>query len=323
MPLMMAFVSLLFPFEWAHAFIPILPRSLLSLLQAPMPFFIGCHPSYLLDYFLPAPQLKPLNPLQSIEALATDPDYEAGLFIHTASGCFVYDDVGTESRIAMISRPLEIKDRDLVALDIDHDCVFCHPSAPLPSPPASALQKLNAQLAACGMEYLPRHPCIAHADALASSCWRLRGPEVAPPDERLLNAAVTLDGQPLVTEPQAPRRRERDPYSPPSRFSTRLKIESGSVAGSQVSWSRFGARSQLSDHSGGGIGCDSHRGVDYGDAVRQLRASAQTRIDAFLRDTEVLSEALFEAEGPGYMGEGLRTEKNEEILPLGDRLKAH
>ncbi|KAH3768013.1 suppression of tumorigenicity 5 [Pelomyxa schiedti] len=37
-----AFCALLFPFSWQHVFIPILPKSLIGYLSAPMPFLIGC-----------------------------------------------------------------------------------------------------------------------------------------------------------------------------------------------------------------------------------------------------------------------------------------
>jgi hypothetical protein len=36
---------LLYPFEWQHIFIPLLPPSLLSYLCAPMPFLVGIHSS--------------------------------------------------------------------------------------------------------------------------------------------------------------------------------------------------------------------------------------------------------------------------------------
>jgi hypothetical protein len=34
-------VSLIYPFRWPHAFIPVLPRALLTMLQAPFPFIVG------------------------------------------------------------------------------------------------------------------------------------------------------------------------------------------------------------------------------------------------------------------------------------------
>ena len=36
-------MTLLYPFEWQHIFIPLLPRALLSYICAPMPFLIGVH----------------------------------------------------------------------------------------------------------------------------------------------------------------------------------------------------------------------------------------------------------------------------------------
>ncbi|KAH3766549.1 suppression of tumorigenicity 5 [Pelomyxa schiedti] len=37
-----AFCTLLYPFAWQHVFIPILPKSLIGYMSAPMPFLIGC-----------------------------------------------------------------------------------------------------------------------------------------------------------------------------------------------------------------------------------------------------------------------------------------
>ncbi|CAN0451818.1 unnamed protein product, partial [Laminaria digitata] len=34
---------LLFPFNWTHVYIPVLPEALLGVLAAPMPFLIGVH----------------------------------------------------------------------------------------------------------------------------------------------------------------------------------------------------------------------------------------------------------------------------------------
>jgi len=41
--------SLLFPFKWSHISVPILPRSLIDYVMAPMPFIIGVHTSFLTD----------------------------------------------------------------------------------------------------------------------------------------------------------------------------------------------------------------------------------------------------------------------------------
>jgi hypothetical protein len=38
-----ALASLLFPFDWSHVFIPVLPHDLLHYLEAPMPYIIGVH----------------------------------------------------------------------------------------------------------------------------------------------------------------------------------------------------------------------------------------------------------------------------------------
>ena len=36
-------IKLIFPFEWHHIFIPILPFELLDFLEAPTPFIVGVH----------------------------------------------------------------------------------------------------------------------------------------------------------------------------------------------------------------------------------------------------------------------------------------
>jgi hypothetical protein len=41
--------ALLFPFEWPHIFIPILPKEMLHYTSAPMPFIVGLHSSHLDD----------------------------------------------------------------------------------------------------------------------------------------------------------------------------------------------------------------------------------------------------------------------------------
>ena len=35
--------ALLFPFQWQHTYVPILPASLLHFLDAPVPFIMGVH----------------------------------------------------------------------------------------------------------------------------------------------------------------------------------------------------------------------------------------------------------------------------------------
>ena len=40
-------LALCFPFQWEHVYIPLLPKSLLSVLQAPVPFLVGVHSSVL------------------------------------------------------------------------------------------------------------------------------------------------------------------------------------------------------------------------------------------------------------------------------------
>ena len=47
------FVSFIFPFQWKHSLIPILPSSMIDILDAPFPFIIGvdaCHDSSYLDF---------------------------------------------------------------------------------------------------------------------------------------------------------------------------------------------------------------------------------------------------------------------------------
>ncbi|OQS06186.1 hypothetical protein THRCLA_01755 [Thraustotheca clavata] len=46
-PVCEALCALLFPFVWEHVYIPLLPMKLIEYLQAPVPFFMGVHTSYL------------------------------------------------------------------------------------------------------------------------------------------------------------------------------------------------------------------------------------------------------------------------------------
>lgn len=39
----------MFPFQWKHPLIPILPLSMIETLDAPFPYFIGIEPTPLLD----------------------------------------------------------------------------------------------------------------------------------------------------------------------------------------------------------------------------------------------------------------------------------
>jgi len=43
-------LALMFPFQWQHVYIPLLPKALVDFLHAPMPFIIGMHPSYLRNH---------------------------------------------------------------------------------------------------------------------------------------------------------------------------------------------------------------------------------------------------------------------------------
>lgn len=53
-PVAEALVALLSPFEWPFAFIPLLPRSLVGVFDAPMPYIVGVHPSAIGDEGVPA-----------------------------------------------------------------------------------------------------------------------------------------------------------------------------------------------------------------------------------------------------------------------------
>ncbi|KDO23460.1 hypothetical protein SPRG_11383 [Saprolegnia parasitica CBS 223.65] len=46
-PVCEALCALLYPFVWEHVYIPLLPMKLIEYLQAPVPFFMGVHTSYL------------------------------------------------------------------------------------------------------------------------------------------------------------------------------------------------------------------------------------------------------------------------------------
>ena len=43
------FISFMFPFQWKHPLIPILPIGMIDALDAPFPFFIGIEPTHLLE----------------------------------------------------------------------------------------------------------------------------------------------------------------------------------------------------------------------------------------------------------------------------------
>ena len=44
-----AILSFIFPLKWTHVYIPILPKQLLGVLAAPLPFLVGIHSSFLQD----------------------------------------------------------------------------------------------------------------------------------------------------------------------------------------------------------------------------------------------------------------------------------
>ena len=47
---MNSLISFMFPFQWKHTFIPILPINRTDILDAPMPYFIGVEPNPYLEY---------------------------------------------------------------------------------------------------------------------------------------------------------------------------------------------------------------------------------------------------------------------------------
>ena len=60
--------SLMYPFEWQHVFIPLLPRALVDILTAPMPYLIGTH----IDFVKPKDLANALNSEVAIFDLDTD-----------------------------------------------------------------------------------------------------------------------------------------------------------------------------------------------------------------------------------------------------------
>lgn len=63
-----ALLSFLYPLKWTHVYIPILPRHILGVLSAPLPFLIGVHSSFLPDVDI-HPSLKQQNIPQSRDSL--------------------------------------------------------------------------------------------------------------------------------------------------------------------------------------------------------------------------------------------------------------
>jgi len=55
-----AITSLLFPLCWSHVYVPVLPKALLGMLSAPVPFIVGLHSSFLADARESCPQLEAL-----------------------------------------------------------------------------------------------------------------------------------------------------------------------------------------------------------------------------------------------------------------------
>jgi len=45
------FISFIFPFQWKHVLIPILPQSMIDILDAPFPFLIGMEPNSGMEMF--------------------------------------------------------------------------------------------------------------------------------------------------------------------------------------------------------------------------------------------------------------------------------
>lgn len=50
-PVAEAFSALLFPLAWVSTYIPVMPGAMATVLEAPMPFFVGVHPDALLEAF--------------------------------------------------------------------------------------------------------------------------------------------------------------------------------------------------------------------------------------------------------------------------------
>ena len=48
-PVQEALLALLFPFVWQGCYVPVLPKSMLELLQAPVPLLVGVHCENLRD----------------------------------------------------------------------------------------------------------------------------------------------------------------------------------------------------------------------------------------------------------------------------------
>jgi hypothetical protein len=48
---MSCFVALIFPLQWKHTLIPILPLKMIDILDAPFPYFIGIEPNVGLEMF--------------------------------------------------------------------------------------------------------------------------------------------------------------------------------------------------------------------------------------------------------------------------------
>src|SRR3989338_7012588 len=72
-------VNLLFPFEWHHIFIPLIPKGMLSYCTAPMPFIIGAHTSA-----MPSIRHLPLEKIFFVDldtnsVAGGDPSFEAQL----------------------------------------------------------------------------------------------------------------------------------------------------------------------------------------------------------------------------------------------------
>jgi hypothetical protein len=73
-PVLEALVAMLYPLQWQHIYIPLLPGSLLEILQAPMPFLIGLS-RYALPFarrYLPA-SVCPLHLDLSLSLLSATP----------------------------------------------------------------------------------------------------------------------------------------------------------------------------------------------------------------------------------------------------------
>jgi hypothetical protein len=69
---MNCFVSFLFPFQWKHTMIPILPMTMIDILDAPFPYFVGLEPNPNMDNYDLEQDVVRVDLDEGIIALPTD-----------------------------------------------------------------------------------------------------------------------------------------------------------------------------------------------------------------------------------------------------------